>query len=57
MKKRYVRVTNRRRVHRETTAAKIGCTRSMAVSVPVKSQGMFSTPPATAISSRMGRIT
>ena len=39
----------------ETRAAKGGCNSNVAVSVPVKSHGIFHTPPATPISSLSGR--
>ena len=46
---------NRRAGKRTTSAQNNGLNSSVAVSVPVNSQGSFCTPDATATSSRMGR--
>ncbi len=42
---------------RPTSAEKGGFATSMPMSVPVKSHGRFSMPPAAPISSRIGRMT
>ena len=56
MKNRYAMAMNNLLGYRATVQLKRGCTRRVPASVPVKSQARFSTPPATAISSRMGRM-
>ena len=55
MKKRYTSGTNRWRGRRATIAENIGWATSIPPSVALNSQARFLTPPATAISSRMGR--
>ena len=57
MARRYAVDTKRLRGQRDTAVVKRGWTNSVPARVPVKSHGMFSTPLATAISSRIGRMT
>ena len=56
-KNRYATAMNRARGSRATSTAKAGLNRTIPASVAVNSHARFSTPPATPISSRIGRKT